>query len=113
MLYRDGGSQSLLPASHALCSALLPASQPGSTILDPLAASLLGMFLFGEHMRAGTLDLSAEAAGLARVVAGSRPSATATWFKVRRATASTPFRGGRGARGWIVAGLHAGQQPKG
>ena len=64
------GAASLLLASHALASGPLAASQPGFTILDPLAASLLGMFLFGEHMRTGTLDLTAEAVGLALVVAG-------------------------------------------
>jgi drug/metabolite transporter (DMT)-like permease len=64
------GAASLLLASHALASGPLAASQPGFTILDPLAASLLGVFLFGEHIRAGTLDLAAEAAGLALVVAG-------------------------------------------
>ena len=64
------GAASLLLASHALPSGPLAASQPGFTILDPLAASLLGMFLFGEHIRTGTLDLTAEAVGLALVVAG-------------------------------------------
>jgi drug/metabolite transporter (DMT)-like permease len=64
------GAASLLLASHALASGPLAASQPGFTILDPLAASLLGMFLFGEHIRTGTLDLAAEAVGLALVVAG-------------------------------------------
>jgi drug/metabolite transporter (DMT)-like permease len=64
------GAASLLLASHALASGPLAASQPGFTILDPLAASLLGMFLFGEHMQAGTLDLAAEAAGLALLLTG-------------------------------------------
>jgi hypothetical protein len=30
---------------------LLAASQPGFTILDPLTAGLLGLFLFGEHIQ--------------------------------------------------------------
>ncbi len=47
------GAASLLLASHALAAGPLAASQPGFTIVDPLAATLLGMFLFGERMQAG------------------------------------------------------------
>jgi drug/metabolite transporter (DMT)-like permease len=64
------GAASLLLASHALASGPLAASQPGFTIGDPLVASLLGMFLFGEHMQTGILDLAAEAVGLALLVTG-------------------------------------------
>ncbi len=64
------GAASLLLASHALAAGPLAASQPGFTILDPLAASLLGMFLFGEHMRDGTLNLAIEALALAMLIGG-------------------------------------------
>ncbi len=64
------GAASLLLASHALAAGPLAAAQPGFTILDPLAASLLGLFLFGEHFQAGTGDLVFEALSLALVVAG-------------------------------------------
>jgi drug/metabolite transporter (DMT)-like permease len=64
------GAASLLLASHALAAGPLAASQPGFTILDPLAASLLGLFLFGEHFQAGTADLAFEALALALLVAG-------------------------------------------
>ena len=64
------GAASLLLASHALAAGPLAASQPGFTILDPLAASLLGLFLFGEHFQAGTGDLAFEALALALLVAG-------------------------------------------
>jgi hypothetical protein len=64
------GAASLLLASHALAAGPLAASQPGFTILDPLAASLLGLFLFGEHFQAGKLDLAAEALALALIVGG-------------------------------------------
>jgi drug/metabolite transporter (DMT)-like permease len=64
------GAASLLLASHALAAGPLAASQPGFTILDPLAASLLGMFLFGEHFQAATEDLAWEALALALLVAG-------------------------------------------
>lgn len=64
------GAGSLLLASHALAAGPLAASQPGFTILDPLAASLLGMFLFGEHFQAATEDLAFEALALALLVAG-------------------------------------------
>jgi drug/metabolite transporter (DMT)-like permease len=64
------GAASLLLASHALAAGPLAASQPGFTILDPLAASLLGMFLFGEHFQAATQDLALEALALALLVSG-------------------------------------------
>jgi drug/metabolite transporter (DMT)-like permease len=64
------GAFSLLLASHALAAGPLAASQPGFTILDPLAASLLGMFLFGEHFQAATGDLALEALALALLVGG-------------------------------------------
>ena len=64
------GAASLILASHALAAGPLAASQPGFTILDPLAASLLGMFLFGEHFQSGASDLFFEALALALLVAG-------------------------------------------
>jgi drug/metabolite transporter (DMT)-like permease len=65
------GAATMLLASHALAAGPLAASQPGFTILDPLAASLLGVFLFGEHIRTGAWDLAGEALALAVVVAGA------------------------------------------
>jgi len=41
------------------------------TILDPLAASLLGIFLFGEQIQTGPWDLAGEALAVALVVAGA------------------------------------------
>jgi len=64
------GAASLLLASHALAAGPLAASQPGFTILDPLAASLLGLFIFGEHFQVGTADLAVEALALALLVSG-------------------------------------------
>jgi drug/metabolite transporter (DMT)-like permease len=64
------GAASLLLASHALAAGPLAASQPGFTILDPLAAGLLGLFLFGEHIRTAPLDLAAEALALALLAGG-------------------------------------------
>jgi glucose uptake protein GlcU len=64
------GAVSLLLASHALAAGPLAASQPGFTILDPLAASLLGLFLFGEHFQTDREDLVLEAVALALLVAG-------------------------------------------
>jgi drug/metabolite transporter (DMT)-like permease len=65
------GAATMLLASHALAAGPLAASQPGFTILDPLAASLLGMFLFGEHIRTGAADLAGEALALAAVIAAA------------------------------------------
>ena len=64
------GAATLLLASHSLAAGPLAASQPGFTILDPLAATLLGMFLFSEHIQTGILALAGEALGLLLLVAG-------------------------------------------
>jgi drug/metabolite transporter (DMT)-like permease len=64
------GAASLLLASHALAAGPLAASQPGFTILDPLTAGLLGLFLFGEHIQTAPASLAAEAAALALLVGG-------------------------------------------
>jgi hypothetical protein len=61
----------MLLASHALAAGPLAASQPGFTVLDPLSAGLLGVFLFDEHIRTGVLDLAGEALALAIVIAGA------------------------------------------
>jgi drug/metabolite transporter (DMT)-like permease len=65
------GAVTMLLASNALAAGPLAASQPGFTILDPLAASLLGVFLFGEHIRTGPAALAGEALALAVVIAGA------------------------------------------
>jgi hypothetical protein len=65
------GAATMLLASHALAAGPLAASQPGFTILDPLTAGLLGVFLFGEHIRTGVPVLAGEALALAVVIAGA------------------------------------------
>jgi len=65
------GALTMLLASHALAAGPLAASQPGFTVLDPLSASLLGVFLFGEHVRTGPADLAGEVTALAIVIAGA------------------------------------------
>ena len=65
------GAVTMLLAAHALAAGPLAASQPGFTVLDPLTASLLGMFLFGEHIRTGPAALAGEALALAVVIAGA------------------------------------------
>jgi hypothetical protein len=64
------GAATMLLASHALAAGPLAAS-PGFTVLDPLSASLLGVFLFGEHIRTGAGDLVGEALALAIILAGA------------------------------------------
>jgi multidrug transporter EmrE-like cation transporter len=64
------GAASLLIASHALAAGPLAASQPGFTIVDPLAATLLGMFLFGERIEASTTSLAGIALALALLLSG-------------------------------------------
>jgi drug/metabolite transporter (DMT)-like permease len=65
------GAAAMLLASHALAAGPLAASQPGFTILDPLAAALLGVFLFGENIQAGPWDLTGEALALVLVAVGA------------------------------------------
>jgi drug/metabolite transporter (DMT)-like permease len=65
------GAVTMVLASQALAAGPLAASQPGFTILDPLAASLLGVFLFGEHIRTGPWDLAGEVLALALVAVGA------------------------------------------
>jgi drug/metabolite transporter (DMT)-like permease len=65
------GAATMLLASHALAAGPLAASQPGFTILDPLSAGLLGVFLFSEHVRTGVFYLASEALALAVVFAGA------------------------------------------
>ena len=65
------GAATMLLASHALAAGPLAASQPGFTILDPLSASLLGVFLFGEHIQTGVLDLVGEALALGIIIVGA------------------------------------------
>jgi hypothetical protein len=65
------GAATMMLASQALAAGPLAASQPGFTVLDPLSATLLGEFLFAEHLRTQPVDLVLEAASLAVVVGGA------------------------------------------
>jgi drug/metabolite transporter (DMT)-like permease len=64
------GAGSMLVAIHALEAGPLPASQPGFTIADPLVASLLGVFIFREHLRLAPGHLVVEVLALTSIVAG-------------------------------------------
>jgi hypothetical protein len=65
------GAATMLLAAHALAAGPLAASQPGFTVLDPLSAGLLGVFLFAEHIQTSPWDLTGEVLGLALVIAGA------------------------------------------
>src|SRR5690349_24393808 len=69
--YVLAGAVTMLLASHALAAGPLAASQPGFTVLDPLSAGLLGVFLFDEQIKTGVFDLAGEALALAVVIAGA------------------------------------------
>jgi drug/metabolite transporter (DMT)-like permease len=64
------GAATLLLAAQALAAGPLAASQPGFTILDPLVATLLGIFLFSENIQASIPRLAGEVAALAILAAG-------------------------------------------
>jgi hypothetical protein len=61
----------MLLASHAFAAGPLAASQPGFTILDPVTATLLGVFLFSEHLATSPTALTAEAIGLLLLAGGA------------------------------------------
>jgi drug/metabolite transporter (DMT)-like permease len=64
------GAASMLLSTHAFQAGPLAASQPGFTIVDPLVASLLGVFIFEEHLQLAPFSIVVEAAALAALVAG-------------------------------------------
>jgi drug/metabolite transporter (DMT)-like permease len=64
------GAVSMILASNALQAGPLPASQPGFTIVDPLVASLLGIFIFKDHLQLHPVDLGVEIAALALLAGG-------------------------------------------
>jgi drug/metabolite transporter (DMT)-like permease len=64
------GTAAMLLASHAITAGPLAASQPGFTLLDPIVAILLGVFLFGERLQASPAALAAEVLGLLVLAAG-------------------------------------------
>jgi len=59
-----GGVAGLLSEQVALHAGPLRVSQPLIVIVDPLASVLLGLWLFGEHLRAGPLAVSLALLGL-------------------------------------------------
>lgn len=64
------GALSMLLAAHALQAGPLAASQPGFTIVDPLVASLLGVFIFSEHLQFDPFDIVVELLALGALVWG-------------------------------------------
>ena len=64
------GAIALFLVSNAFQAGSLAASQPGLTIMDPLVASVLGVVLFGDHIRHDPVELLGEAVALAVLVAG-------------------------------------------
>jgi drug/metabolite transporter (DMT)-like permease len=64
------GALALFLVSNAFQAGSLAASQPGLTIMDPLVASVLGVVLFGEHIRHDPAQILGEGVALAVMVAG-------------------------------------------
>jgi drug/metabolite transporter (DMT)-like permease len=87
------GAGTMLLASHALAAGPLAASQPGFTILDPLAASLLGLFLFTETIETGVVDLAGELIALVIVIAGVTALSHSHLIVGEDATSSAPAAG--------------------
>jgi len=64
------GAAAMFLVTNAFQAGPLAASQPGLTIADPLVASLLGITVFGEHLRTGPLHLTGEAVAVVVLAAG-------------------------------------------
>ncbi len=62
------GAIGMFLVSNAFQAGPLAASQPGLTIVDPMVASLLGITIFGEHVRSGAWELCGESLLLAVLV---------------------------------------------
>src|SRR5438552_2492326 len=102
--FMAAGAVTMLLASHALAAGPLAASQPGFTILDPLAASLLGVFLFGEHIRTDAAALAGEALALAVVIAGAAALSRSSLIVGENAPASREHQA-------VTAGAASGHPP--
>jgi hypothetical protein len=89
------GAVTMPLASRALAVGPLAASQPGFTILDPLAASLPGVFQVGEHIRTDAAALVGEALTLA---GGSGGPAGTRQLPDQAAEGAQPGRGVRSDR---------------
>ena len=64
------GAAAFFLVSNAFQAGPLAASQPGLTIVDPLVASLLGVFLFRDHIRHDPAEVFGEVVTLLVLVAG-------------------------------------------
>jgi drug/metabolite transporter (DMT)-like permease len=64
------GAAAMFLVTNAFQAGPLAASQPGLTIADPVVASLLGVAVFGEHLRTGPLHLTGEAIAVAVLATG-------------------------------------------
>jgi drug/metabolite transporter (DMT)-like permease len=64
------GAGAFFLLSNAFQAGPLAASQPGLTIVDPLVASILGVFLFRDRIRHDPMELLGEAIALAILVTG-------------------------------------------
>jgi drug/metabolite transporter (DMT)-like permease len=64
------GAAAMFLVTNAFQAGPLAASQPGLTIADPLVASLLGVTIFGEHLRTGPFYLAGECLAALVLLAG-------------------------------------------
>jgi drug/metabolite transporter (DMT)-like permease len=92
------GVATMLLTSHAMAAGPLAASQPGFTILDPVTAVLLGVFLFSEHLQTAPAALSAELLGLAVLAAGVWALSRSDLITGNGAARSGGIAGGRAGR---------------
>jgi drug/metabolite transporter (DMT)-like permease len=105
------GAVTMLLATHALAAGPLAASQPGFTILDPLTASLLGVFLFGEHIRTDAAALAGEALALAVVIAGAAALSRSSLIAGENAPAIGQHQAAPSSAAGSAAGTHPPADP--
>ena len=104
------GAVAMFIVSNAFQAGPLAASQPGLTIVEPLVASLLGVTLFGEHVRDGTAQLTGEAVLLVVLVASVVLLSRSPLIAIGPERRGTRTGGSKGA---VRAGEPPGEPPGG
>lgn len=65
------GIMAMVLESNAVSAGSLAASQPGFTITDPVVATLLGILIFDERIRLGSVELLGEVTAAVLVIVGA------------------------------------------
>ncbi len=105
------GAGAFFLLSHAFQAGPLAASQPSLTIVDPLVASLLGVFLFKDTIRHDPLQLFGESLALLMLVGGVVLLSRSDLVQGASAEKAEPVLEERGPLGSYPAEAGAGNRP--